>query len=103
MQWELANILYKRDQKLRGRVQRIDLDCDSDYITSYAVVEKFKHMTDGVITPGIFIICQAWHAALLVVSRFAKNKRSELCEENSLTTSRGATHRSGCVTGLPGS
>ncbi|MBU1627865.1 hypothetical protein KKB18_10895 [bacterium] len=64
VQWEIANIIYERNEIPRDKFKRIDLDYDKDYITSAEVVMKFKHfiITSNVQYPKIFLVCQAWHA-----------------------------------------
>ncbi len=62
VQWEIANILYERDEAYRDTVKRIDLDYDRDYITSANVVERFKTFIKGEQDTRVFVVCQAWHS-----------------------------------------
>ncbi len=79
VQWEIANILYERDARLKGVVKRIDLDYDRDYITSAEVVEKFKRHAKGEEDPSVFVVCQAWHAPRCI----------QICKRDGLKVVRG--------------
>lgn len=79
VQWEIANILYERDRRLRGTVQRIDLDYERDYITSAEVLEKFKRFTKREMDPKVFVVCQAWHAPCCI----------QICAKEGLKVVRG--------------
>lgn len=61
-QWEIVDILVKKNPSISGTIQRIELNPGKTYITTGELIDKFILKYKSPQKTRIFIVAQAWHA-----------------------------------------